>query len=79
MTINRRLSVAEMSKFENCLYHLLLVSWVAKTFDAILEGDIDGKRLWKMVLTPLVPYAVSTLSSVSAIRGQRRSTRPPQV
>jgi len=39
--------------------------------DAILEGNVDGNRLWKMVLTPLVPYVVSTMSSVSAIRGQR--------
>jgi hypothetical protein len=37
--------------------------------DAILLGDIDGTRFAKMVLTPLVPYVVSTLSSVSAIRG----------
>jgi hypothetical protein len=37
--------------------------------DAILEGDVDGPRLIKMVLTPLVPYVVSTLSSVSALRG----------
>lgn len=36
--------------------------------DAILRGDIDGMRIFKMILTPLVPYAVSTLSSVSAIR-----------
>lgn len=36
--------------------------------DAIVRGDIDGTRLFKMVLTPLVPYAVSTLSSVSALR-----------
>lgn len=43
--------------------------------DAILRGDIDGIRLFKMVLTPLVPYTVSTLSSVSAIR----SGPPPSV
>lgn len=36
--------------------------------DAIVRGDIDGVRFAKMVLTPLVPYVVSTLSSVSAIR-----------
>jgi len=39
--------------------------------DAIARGDIDGIRFAKMVLTPLVPYVVSTLSSVSAIRDAR--------
>jgi hypothetical protein len=39
--------------------------------DAIARGDIDGIRIAKMVLTPLVPYVVSTLSSVSAIRDAR--------
>ena len=37
--------------------------------DALVRGDVDGVRLFKMILTPLVPYMVSTLSSVSAIRG----------
>lgn len=36
--------------------------------DALLRGDVDGVRLAKMILTPLVPYCVSTLSSVSALR-----------
>ena len=36
--------------------------------DALLRGDIDGERIVKMLLTPLVPYVVSTLSSVAAIR-----------
>ena len=36
--------------------------------DAILRHDIDGVRALKMFLTPLVPYLVSTHSSVLAIR-----------
>ena len=36
--------------------------------DALLRGEFDGARIAKMILTPLVPYAVSTLSSVSAMR-----------
>jgi len=36
--------------------------------DAILRGTIDAARWFKMGLTVLVPYTVSTLSSVSAIR-----------
>ena len=35
--------------------------------DAILRGDIDRVRLFKMGLTILVPYCVSALSSVGAI------------
>ena len=38
--------------------------------DALLGGDVDAGRLWKMGLTVLVPYAVSTLSSVGALRGR---------
>ena len=36
--------------------------------DAILAGELDAGRLGKMGLTVLVPYAVSTLSSVGALR-----------
>jgi hypothetical protein len=41
--------------------------------DAILAGTIDGNRLFKMALTVLVPYCVSTLSSVGALRGVERA------
>jgi hypothetical protein len=36
--------------------------------DAILAGALDATRWWKMGLTVLVPYTVSTLSSVGALR-----------
>jgi hypothetical protein len=36
--------------------------------DAILAGEVGSDRWLKMGLTVLVPYAVSTLSSVSAMR-----------
>jgi len=36
--------------------------------DALWRGETDGIRMVKMLLTPVVPYVVSTLSSVSAIR-----------
>ena len=42
--------------------------------DALWRGELDGVRLAKIMLTPLVPYVVSTLSSVSAIRSQARAT-----
>ncbi len=37
-------------------------------WDAILRGEMTGQRLFQMGLTVLVPYCVSTYSSVSAIR-----------
>lgn len=40
--------------------------------DALLRGDVDAIRWLKMGLTPLVPYMVSTLSSVQATRDQLR-------
>jgi hypothetical protein len=43
--------------------------------DAILRGDVGGGRLLRIALTVLVPYIVSTSSSVAAIRALRR---PPQ-
>jgi len=41
--------------------------------DAILTGDVGPGRWLKMGLTVLVPYVVSTLSSVMAMRGGRAS------
>ncbi len=38
--------------------------------DRLLTGDVDGVRLVKMSLTVLVPYCVSTLSSVGALRAR---------
>lgn len=38
--------------------------------DAILRGEIPAGRLVRMLLTACVPYVVSTLSSVGAIRAQ---------
>jgi hypothetical protein len=41
--------------------------------DTLIRGDVDVARAAKMILTPLVPYVVSTLSSVAAIRHLERS------
>lgn len=41
--------------------------------DAILHGDVDNRRLLRMALTIVVPYLVSTFSSVGAIRELRGS------
>lgn len=40
--------------------------------DAILHGDVTTGRFLKMLLTTMVPYLVSTLSSVEAAREARR-------
>ena len=42
--------------------------------DAIIRGDVTRGRLFKMGLTVIVPYVVSTLSSVGALR--QRDRRP---
>jgi hypothetical protein len=39
--------------------------------DAILRGELSRTRILKMALTVLVPYIVSTLSSVGAMREKR--------
>jgi hypothetical protein len=43
--------------------------------DAILKGDLPRARILKMVLTVFVPYIVSTLSSVGALREKSASPR----
>mgnify|MGYP005849749025 FL=1 len=44
--------------------------------DALLHGDIGPLRLGQMALTVLVPYCVSTVSSVSVLRELRRMPSP---
>jgi hypothetical protein len=39
--------------------------------NALVEGSIDTTRLIQMLLTVLVPYCVSTASSVSAVMEHR--------
>ena len=47
--------------------------------DAILHGEVTRTRLFKMALTVMVPYVVSTLSSVGALRERSEgSARKPQ-
>jgi hypothetical protein len=36
--------------------------------DALLHGDVGADRVFRICLTLLVPYAVSTTSSVAALR-----------
>ena len=36
--------------------------------DVLLRGDLTASTVVKLILTPLVPYLVSTFSSVAAMR-----------
>jgi len=38
--------------------------------DALLAGKLDADRVFKICLTLLVPYGVSTTSSVAALRSK---------
>ncbi|MCB1053386.1 MAG: nitrate/nitrite transporter NrtS [Acidobacteria bacterium] len=56
---------------KRALTYALVVGTVLITInhgDAILSGDLNSGRLLKMGLTVMVPYLVSTFSSVGAIR-----------
>lgn len=41
--------------------------------DAIVRGDVDLGRVLRIFLTVLVPYCVSTYSSVSTLRAAERT------
>jgi hypothetical protein len=67
----------EPSVVRRALKYAVLVGAILITInhgDAILTGDITTTRLLKMGLTVMVPYLVSTLSSVGAIRALRKNT-----
>ena len=44
--------------------------------DAILRGDLDAMRVFRIGLTVFVPYCVSTSSSVEAMRSLRLQAPP---
>lgn len=44
--------------------------------DAILRGDVDAARFARILLTLAVPYVVSTVSSVAAIREMSKKDEP---
>ena len=43
--------------------------------DALMNGDVSAARLMKIVITMLIPYCVSTVSSVGAMLTARREQR----
>jgi hypothetical protein len=45
--------------------------------DALLRGDLDGVRLFRIGLNVIVPYCVSTASGVEAVRHFRPAVGSP--
>jgi hypothetical protein len=81
----RRLSMAfEPAIVRRGLISAVVVGTLLITINhgaAILEGDVSTVRLEQIVLTALVPYVVSVVSSVAAIRpirlrGANSESRP---
>jgi len=70
--IRETLSIAiEPDVVKRALLYAIVVGTILiiiNHIDAILSGDVDARRLLKMGLTVIVPYLVSTLSSVGAIQ-----------
>jgi len=44
--------------------------------DALLRGDVSVVRVLRMILTVIVPYCVSTASSVSSILEHNKGVAP---
>lgn len=42
--------------------------------DAILDGSLTAATVWKILMTYLVPYCVSTYAAVSAIIAHRNNS-----
>ncbi len=64
---------ADPSVVRRALGYAVVVGAILVTInhgDALLRGEVDGTRLLKMALTVCVPYLVSTLSSVGAMRNR---------
>lgn len=71
------LKIARQPKIvKRALGYALVVGAILITInyeDAILKGNVSSDSLFKMALTVLVPYCVSTASSVGAIREMNKS------
>ena len=44
--------------------------------DALLRGDVSAIRVFRMILTVIVPYCVSTASAVSGILEHKSGVAP---
>ncbi len=76
--MNEWLSIAtEGPVVRRGLLYALIVGCVLITInhgDALMRGEVNGRLLLKMGLTTLVPFLVSTFSSVGALRRARRQS-----
>ena len=77
--MKKSLSLAfQPSVVKRALGYAIVVGIVLITInhgDAILKGDVTPGRLLRMALTVMVPYVVSTLSSVGALRERNSRNR----
>ncbi len=75
--IRRRLQVARRpSVVKRALKYAVVVGSILIAINhggAILAGDVEWNRLARMALTTMVPYCVSTLSSVDALLNAERA------
>lgn len=66
-------SVVRRALGMSCVVGTLLIT--INHGSAILRGEVGRERLLQMALTLLVPYCVSTYSSVGATRALRREAK----
>jgi hypothetical protein len=59
-------SVIRRASYSAILVGAILI--LINNSDALLQGEFDRQRLFRMFLTVIVPYIVSTVSSVTTIR-----------
>jgi hypothetical protein len=69
LAIAREPSVVKRALKYACIVGAILIA--INHGDALVRGELGAGRLLKMALTVLVPYLVSTLSSVGALREAR--------
>ena len=68
----------QISVIKRALKYALIVGFILTIInhgDAILAGQITPGRVLKILLTVMVPYVVSTLSSVGALMETRKKRR----
>jgi len=72
-----RLAVTPSTVWRSSRYALVVGSVLAAINhgDALLAGDWSAARLFRIGLTALVPYCVTTFASVSALRAAARHDR----
>ena len=75
LTIARRPAIIKRGLIYAVIVGPILIT--INHYDAIIGLELSTPRLLKMALTMLVPYLVSTFSSVAAIRNMQRQLAEP--